>query len=295
MRIIFDVLRDGLSSINTANRQLGEAQAQLSSGKRVSGAGDDPLAIQQAIGERSAIGALDAYTRTNASASARLAAVDTVLSGLGDKLTAASVAGLSARGTQVDPAARGAASAQVRSLRDSILADINTSFQGTYLFSGTVATQPAYAQSGGNWTYQGNAATSQVEVERGRLVSVTFNGQAILQGSDTTDVLTALDALATAIDNGDNAAIGVGIDTIERAFGRTQRALGALGADEQGLDQAAVRLASLRAAADTRRSQLEDVNLAEAATRMTQAETAYRAALSAVSTAERQSLLDYLR
>jgi flagellar hook-associated protein 3 FlgL len=295
MRIIFDVLRDGLSAINQANSALAQAQQQVSTGRRVSTAGDDPLAVQQVIGERAGIGAIDAYSRTGASASARLAATDSVLTGMGDKLTAASVAALSARGSSIDPAARAAASAQVRSLRDALVSDINTSFQGTYLFAGTVATQPAYAQLAGAWTYQGNSATTQVEVERGRLVSVTFDGQSIAQGSDAQDVFTVLDDLATAIDNGDNTAIGVGIDAVERAFGRTQRALGALGADEQGLDQAAVRLASLRTAAETRRSSLEDVNMAEAVTRMTQAETAYRAALTAVSTAERQSLLDYLR
>jgi len=38
-----------------------------------------------------------------------------------------------------------------------------------------------------------------------------------------------------------------------------------------------------------------DVNMAEAVTKLQQADTAYRAALGAVSTAERQSLLDYLR
>lgn len=295
MRIIFDVIRDGLSAINTANRQFSEAQRQMSSGKRVSGAGDDPLAVQQAIGERANIAAIDAYTRTNATASARLSAVDTVLSSIGDKLTAASVAGLSARGTQVDPAVRAAASAQVRSLRDAILSDVNTSFQGSALFAGTAVDQKAYVQSGGSWTYQGNSSTTKVEVERGRSVAVTFDGQSILQGSDATNVLNSLDALATAIDNGDNDAIGAEIEAVERAFSRTQRALGALGADEQGVAEASVRLASLRSAADIRRSTLEDANMAEAVTRVTQAETAYRAALSAVSTAERQSLLDYLR
>src|SRR5690606_38548893 len=153
------------------------------------GAGDDPLAVQLAIGERATMGAIDAYTRTNAAASARLAAVDTVLSGLGDKLTAAGVTALGARGTQVDDAARAAASAQIRSLRDAILGDINTTFQGTSLFAGTAVDQQAYAQVGGVWTYQGNADVNEVEVERGRRVSVTFNGQAILQGSDATNVL----------------------------------------------------------------------------------------------------------
>lgn len=295
MRIIFDVIRDGLSAIETANAQLGRAQQQLATGKRVSGAGDDPLAVQQAIGERTAIGAIDAYTRTNDAAAAQLALADDVLTGITDKLTAASVAGLSARGAHVNDAARGAAAERVRSLREALVTDINTTFRGSHLFGGTNVDQPPYVQIAGTWTYQGNATASQVEVDRGRLVSITFSGQQILQGSDASSVLTSLDELATAIEANDSDGMEAGIAAIERAFTRTQRAIGALGADEQGIDEAGIRLASMRQAAEIRRSGLEDANIVEAATRMNQADTAYRAALAAVSTAERQSLLDYLR
>jgi flagellar hook-associated protein 3 FlgL len=163
------------------------------------------------------------------------------------------------------------------------------------LFAGTNVDQPAWAQVAGVWTYQGNNATSQVEVERGRAVAITFDGGALLQGGDATDVLTELTALADAIEAGDAAGIDAGSAAVERAFARTQRAIGSLGADEQGIDEATIRLASLRHAAEVRRAALEDANMAEAATRLSQAETAYRAALGAVSTAERQSLLDYLR
>jgi flagellar hook-associated protein 3 FlgL len=295
VRIIFDPIRDGLNAIETASSQLAKAQHQLSTGKRVTGAGDDPLAVQQSIGERATIGAIDAYSRASASASSRLAAADNVLTAMSDKLTAVSVAGLSARGDHVDGTARMAAAERVRSLRDALVTDVNASFQGTYLFSGTNVDQPPYVQSGGAWTYQGNNSVARVEVDRGRLVSITFDGQQIIQGTDASDLFTVLDDLATAIEAGDGAAIGTGLAAVERAFTRTQRAIGALGADEQGLDDAAVRLSSLRQAAETRRSTLEDANLAETATRMSQADTAYRAALAAVSTAERQSLLDYLR
>jgi flagellar hook-associated protein 3 FlgL len=295
VRIIFDPVRDGLGAIEAASAQLAKAQHQLSSGKRIAGAGDDPFAIQQSIGERAAIGAIDAYSRANQSAASRLAAIDNVLSSMSDKLTAVSVAGMSARGSQVNASARAAAAEQVRSLRQALLTDVNSSFHGTYLFGGTNVDQPPYAQVGGTWTYQGNNTVTRVDVDRGRTVAITVDGQQIIQGSDPADLFSTLDALALAIENGDEAAIQAGIDAVERAFDRTQRAIGALGADERSLDESTIRLATLRRASEARRSSLEDVNMAEAATRMSQADTAYRAALTAVSTAERQSLLDYLR
>ena len=295
MRIIFDVLRDGLGAINTASKQLAQAQQQMATGKRIAGAGDDPVAVQQAIGERATMGALDAYKRANQSAASVLSTVDSVLSGMSDKLTEATVAGLSARGDHVNAAARSAAAERVRSLRESLVGDINIRANGSSLFSGTAADQPAYALVAGTWTYQGDAAATDVEVERGRTVAVTFNGRQIVQGSDATDVFTVLDDLASAIEAGDGTAIDAGLAALDRAFARTQQAIGSLGADQRSSDEASVRLASMRQAANVRRGSLEDADLAESTIRLTQAETAYRAALGAVSTAERQSLLDYLR
>lgn len=295
MRVIYDVIRDGLFAINNASSQLAKAQQQVASGKRINGAGDDPRGTQQAIAERSTLNGIDAYTKANDAASTRLASADSVLTGYSDKLTSAITTALSAQGTQVNAAARASSAQTLRSLREALVSDLNTTFNGSYLFSGTNSNTVTYAQVGGAWTYQGNADTTQIDVEAGRTVSVSFNGQAIAQGSDTTDVFTALDTLATAVEAGDNDGITTGLAALQRAFDRAQRAQALLGSDEQGVSAAQVRLSSLRTASDARRSKLEDVNMAEAVTKLQQADTAYRAALGAVSSAERQSLLDYLR
>jgi len=295
MRVLFDVLRDGLAAINGAADQMNAARQQVTSGRRVTSASDDPLAAQQAIGEYATMGGLDAYKRSADSAAARLSAADTVLGGVVDKLTAGIVAAMSGRGTETTAAERSAAAAEVRQLRASLVSDINSTFQGSYLFSGTEVNTPAYVASGGGYTYQGNNASAQIEIDHGRLVTVSFDGQAIAQGSDAVDVFTAMDDLANAIEAGDDAAIGSGIDALERAFDRASRLQGRLGADERGVDEATQRLAALRLAAENRRSKLEDANMPEAITRMNEADTAYRAALGAVSSAERVSLLDYLR
>jgi flagellar hook-associated protein 3 FlgL len=295
MRVIFDVMRDGLSAINTAANQFAKAQQEVATGRRINSVSDDPLGASQAIGEHATMATIDAYTATSNSASAKLSATDNVLAGIVDKLSSAIVTGTSARGSTVDQTARDSAAAAIRGLRDSLVTDFNTTFNGTYLFSGTAVDQPPYAQVDGTWTYQGNSDTTQVEVQHGQLVSTTVNGQAVAQGSDTTDVFTTLDQLADAIESGDDDAITNGLSALDRAFDRTLQAQGRLGAAENTVDDATSRLQALRQAADTRRSTLEDANLAESATKMSQASTAYQAALGAVSSAERQSLLDYLQ
>ncbi len=295
MRVIFDVIRDGLQSVNQAAREFQDANRQVASGRRLSAPSDDPLGARQAVNEHATLGRIDAYTRAGDAAGARLAVVDTMLAGYVDKITAAVVAGQSARGSHATPTSRAAAAAEVRSLRDSMATDLNVSFNGVYLFSGTESGTPAYASSLSGWTYQGNADTNRVDVGINRSVAVTFDGQALAQGGAATDVFTVLDDLADAIDAGNNAAIGVGLADLEAAFDRALVFQGRLGADERGLDDAATSLTTMRLASDSRRAAIEDADLAEAATRMSQAELAYKSALSAVSAVERQSLLDYLR
>jgi hypothetical protein len=63
----------------------------------------------------------------------------------------------------------------------------------------------------GAWTYQGTSDTAKIEVEHGRLVAITFDGQALAQGTDTADVFTFLDQLANAIDIGDDAAMAAAL------------------------------------------------------------------------------------
>jgi flagellar hook-associated protein 3 FlgL len=235
MRIPYDIVRDGLSAINSAAEEMWTAQQQVSSGQRMTRAGDDPLGTQQAVLERAGLGSTDAYLQSRDAAASRLASADAVLASFGDKLASVISTGLSARGSSITPAARAAASAEVRGLRDSLLADINSSFGGVPLFGGTQSNTAAYASVNGAWTYQGTSDTAKIEVEHGRLVAITFDGQALAQGTDTADIFTFLDQLANAIDIGDDAAMAAAVAGAERALDRTFRMQGQLGADERAM------------------------------------------------------------
>jgi hypothetical protein len=65
--------------------------------------------------------------------------------------------------------------------------------------------------------------------------------------------------------------------------------------DLHSIEDVRTQLADAKQHAMTRLTQIEDVDLAEASTRLAQSETAYRAALSAMATVGRLSLMDYLR
>ena len=295
MRLTFNTIRDGLDAINTANEQFASAQWQVSSGHRLRTSSDDPLAAQSAVNDQAEIGTLDSYSRASDSAISRLAMLDSVLGDVVDKITQALTAAQSARGSSVTPSGRAAASGMLTSIRDSIAGDINTTFNGNFLFSGSMTATKPYVQAAGVWTYQGDAVAVTLAVDRSRSVTLATSGQAILQGGDSTDVLSALDALATAAASGDAAGLNAGMDALSRAFRRAVDAQGHVGTEQQNVSDGQTQLATLRLASIARLSKDQDANAVEAIARMNQAQISYQAALGAVGTASKVSLLDYIR
>lgn len=295
MRVTFQEQHSGAGAMQTAAQELARAQRAVTSGRRVTVASDDPLAARRIVQERAEQAALDAYQHSADTAASRLAAADTALSGLIELYTQALGTAAAARGTTATTEARAALAASLRGTRDSVLTQINAQFAGRPLFAGSAPSGRAFDGAPGAWVYQGTADVVQLEVQRDRVVSVTFNGGDLLQGADPDNILDALDALATAVEAGDQAGMTGGMDALERALARATRTQGRLGADERGIADATVQLSALRLASETRRSKAEDANLAEAMTRLSEADTAYRAVLAAVSREERMSLLDYLR
>lgn len=295
MRLTFNSIRDGLDAINAASEQFAAAQWQVSSGRRLRTSSDDPLAAQSAVNDQAELGTLDSYRRASDSAVSRLAMLDSVLGDVVDKITQALTAAQSARGSAVTPSGRAAAADALTSVRNAIAGDINTTFNGNYLFSGSKATTKPYVQASGVWTYQGDAAAVTLAVDRSRSVTLATSGQVILQGSDSTDVLSVIDSLAAAAASGDAAGLATGMDALNRAFRRAVDAQGRVGIEQQSVEEGQNQLATLRLASIAQLSKDQDANAVEAIARMNQAQISYQAALGAVASASKVSLLDYIK
>lgn len=295
MRVTFHTAYGGVEHVNTAASQVARARQQVESGKRIAVASDDPAGMQRAVEGRAEIAGLDIYARTANAAAAKLTTLDTTLGAIVDRLTQATVTATSVRGSEVTQAQRDAAALTLEGLRDALAGDLNTSYRGVYVFGGTQALTPPYAKVAGVWTYQGNNTPASVDVGPGQTVDVGLDGQALAQGSDATNLLNELESLITAARTGDGAGLATGIAALDRAFTRAVRMQSQIGVDEAGMADRQLQITTARLAATARVSKDEDADLVDAISEMNRAEIAYRAALGAVGTASRASLLDYLR
>ena len=96
----------------------------------------------------------------------------------------------------------------------------------------------------------------------------------MLQGSAAADLFQTLDGLAAAVRAGNMTGIDTGLAELDAAFTRVTTAQSRVGATLGALPAEKARLDEMPRASDTRRSQVEEISLAEAISEMTRAQQA---------------------
>jgi flagellar hook-associated protein 3 FlgL len=296
MRVTFGSLfRNGLIDINRTAEDVVRRQREVSSGRRIHAPSDDPSAMAAAMAERVEMANLDSFIQTTDSVESRLTVVDSVYTEILNRLTNVQSKGAAGRSTILNQTQRDALAGEIRGAASAILTAVNTSYRGMFLFSGGQSLTPPYAAGPPVSAYQGDSAVQRIDVSRDRSVPVTFDGGAILQGTAAADLFQTLEALATAVQAGDMAAIDAEMQAVNAGFERVTNAQTQVGLELSRMTDDRARLDGQLRAADARRSVAEDANLAESISGLTQADAAHRGALSALANAGRLSLLDYLK
>jgi flagellar hook-associated protein 3 FlgL len=166
---------------------------------------------------------------------------------------------------------------------------------GSFLFGGTSTTTPytADASSPTGFTYNGNNDINSVAVGDQTSVQVNLPGSQIFSSS-SNNVIGALSSLVTALQSGNTTNIQTSTAAVTSAVsfvGQQQvfygNAVTQLNSQESFLQQDTVSLT-------TQATNLIGVNIATAATNLTQAETDNSAALAAVAKVLPNSLLNFL-
>lgn len=289
------MLRSTLRDLNGSLSRLQQSQTELSTGRLVRKPSDDPTKATQAMSLRTSTRVTDHRQRAAEDASGWLdTAGSTLMSGLDLMGRVKELAVAASNSGSSSASSRGAISSEIRSLRDELLAMANTRYIDRPIFNGTAAGQ-AYDPTTG--AYLGNAATVVREVAPDTTVQVNMSGEQVFgsQSAPEGDIFAVLDRLATAVANGDNAAITAEHTNSDNARQRMTDAVGVLGAR-------AARVEDIRSRNDLQKerllqslSEVEDADLAQSLVSVKARENAYTAALQAASKVIPPSLVDFLR
>jgi flagellar hook-associated protein 3 FlgL len=296
MRVNPNMVPDILADLQQSQTAVNTTLQEVATGKSVNVPSDNPAASADMVQNTIETANVDQYTQN---VSTTLSMVQTADSSIGSVVTsltqAISLGTEGANGTSNTSNMQALAS-QVQGILQSVVAQANTSYQGTYLFGGTETSSTPYtasSSSSSGYAYNGNNNTNSVAVGDDMDVQVNLPGSQVFSNS-STDVIGSLSSLVSALQSGNSSQIQTATSAITTALNYvTQQrvfygnAESQLNSQETSLQQETVNLTS-------QQSSLVDVDEAQAATELSQAETANNAAEAAAAKVLPDTLLNYL-
>ena len=283
-------------AINQSEQSLQTAMNQLSSGKRVALPSDDPLAFAQDLQSLAASANVDRYTTSADAVLSQAQMADSALSSVTTSLTQAISLGTEGGNSSVSPAQRGALAEQVQGLLTDVVAQANTTVNGTAIFAGTASTTTPFVADPATpnaYTYTGNSVTNQAQVGDTLQVTSGLPGNSVFMSS-TGSVLGSLQQMVAALQSGSTADIATANASISAAIGQVGEARAVYGGTVNQLTQQTGYLSQETVTLSSQQTSLVDVDTATAATNLTQAQTANSAVLAVAAKVLPQSLLNYL-
>jgi flagellar hook-associated protein 3 FlgL len=286
--------------------KLTKVQEQMSTGLQIVKPSDSPDKAALVTRLESELARQSSYQDTLKAVNVRLTAQETALTNSSDVLSRVKELATQAANDTLSPADRQSVAVELSSLREQLMSLGNSQdSNGNYLFSGSKASVPPYAKDAkGVVSYQGDQARMRVNVGDSRRMNLNMPGSdAFVRlvrddgkgGKTGVDFFQALDDLVTAVKNSDHANIQRGISEVDGMQQGVSDGLAQVGTDlsvvdmqNSVLDQVVLRL-------KTTRSDVEDLDYTEAATRLNKDQLALQAAQSSFSKISQLSLFNYIK
>jgi flagellar hook-associated protein 3 FlgL len=297
MRINPNFTPDMLYDLSQSKSQENTALQELATGRRVNMPSDDPAAAAADVQNQAAQSQTDQYLQNTSSLEGLLQTADSTLSSVVTSLNQAVSLGVEGANGTISAADQQSIAQQVQGIRDGIVQLANVSYQGNYIFAGTAANTAPYslnpAQPSGV-QYNGNTGVNTVGIASGHNVQVNVPGSQIFQGAGG-NVMGSLQQLITALQSGNSASIGTATNQVTAALNYVSQQRVFYGNTVNELNSNQTFLQQEKVNLQTQENNLVGVNMATAATDLSQAQTTYNAALAAMAKVIPQSLLDYLK
>jgi flagellar hook-associated protein 3 FlgL len=299
MRVDPNYINGLVTSLNGSTLSEQKLTSELSSGLRVSSLSDDPVAAGESSLLSAAISQDDSYVQTAASAQSLMQVSDTALSSVVTQLTSALSLAVEGNSGTDSVSDLNAIAQQLSGIRDQVVSLANTSYQGTYVFSGSQGNVQPYtvntSTSPATATYNGDSQVSAITTENGQQLQTTVAGSAVFSAAGA-NVMSALNNLIAdfssgSVSNGSTADISA----LTAGLANVSQQQGLLGGSLQRIESASTYAQTDATNRTATISSLVASDPATVATQLSAAETQNQALMSVIATVEKQSLFTYIQ
>lgn len=290
-----------IEGLQERQSQLQRAQEQLSSGRRVNTPSDDPVAAAEAERLRSREARIESERRTASHARHLLSGAENALGDATDVLQSARDALVASANGSLSASDRAKFATELRAHREHLLSVANRADGADgYVFGGQSASVVPFDTAG--TTYAPIGGTQEVGV--GQVNPVRLDGRenfsSIRTPAGSENIFLRLDAAIAALDDASLPQSAVAqttsgvIDSIDRAVERLSQTRTLVGERLRAIDMHEQALESGSIEAQTRLSDLVDLDFTRGVAALVQHQTSYDAALRSYAQIARMTLFDYV-
>ena len=217
--------QQAIESINQRNETLARLQEQLSSGKRINQASDDPIGAAEAERIRATSAQMAIEQRMMSFATGMLNQADAALAGSSDALQSARELLIGAGNGSLQPADRASIATQLQGMRDELLSVANQrDGSGGYVFGGQGSATAPFTPAGAPG-YHPKVGTQKTGLDM--QFDTTVDGSKVFlgdgSGTPTGSIFTALDTIIGQLNDAtiDGPSLRAGLDAAMAATDTT--------------------------------------------------------------------------
>ena len=303
MRITLNMQTSGaLLSINDQQEKITQLSQQIASGVTLSAPSDDPYVWAQTMNINQGLDQYNSLLSNINFATGWGQATESSLSQLSDLVTQAKQIAISAT-SAMETNQTGALAGEVSGVLQQAVNLANSQYGNQYIFGGTNTGSAPFSidESTGAVTNNGNPDYIQVKTSTSdgadNTTSVNRTGDDVFtytSGGNPANLLQTIWGLGQAIQNGDTDSISSDLTSLSDAFDHINTESAINGSTLSALTNQQSAINVIQTNEKSTLSGLEDTDIATATTKLTQAQTAYQAALQVTGMLDNLNLASLL-
>lgn len=184
MRISTNQMQQGaINAIMKQDGKLSRTQQQVATGKKIFKPSDNPVAASRVVNLKDTLSSIDQHQQNIDAARSRITITEGILSNVVDALHRIRELTVEANNDSQNDSTRQYIGAEVSQLQDALLNLANsTDSNNEYLFAGSLSRfKPFYRDENGNFGYNGDESSREVQISRTRRIAVDDPGSAVFR------------------------------------------------------------------------------------------------------------------
>lgn len=286
------IQRSTLANLQVNLSRMADLQAQMSSGKKINVASDDPAGASDSMRLRNEQRTAVQYARNADNGNSWLTMVDAALQNSTTALRRAR--DLTVQGTNgaMGATSREALAVEIEGIRDTLIEQANTTYMGRSVFAGT--SNAGFAFDEATYQFTGTAGSAvERRIASQTAVRVDSDGGAVF-GDGPNSVFALLDKVAADLRD-PTADPSANLNAIDERMNAFVTELSGVGARQKQVLTAQQKIQEQVQMAKSQLSAVEDIDIAEVILELQMQEVAYQGALGAAAKVLQPSLMDFLR